>query len=46
MAVSRKVVAKNLLKNIATHVTIDNNDGVQETITCKGTTNNTNITKF
>ena len=46
MAVSRKVVAKNLLKNIAIHVTIDNNDGVQETITCKDTTNDTNATIF
>ena len=37
MAVSWKAVTKNLWKNKATHVTIDNNDGVQETVTGKDT---------
>ena len=46
MAVSSKAATKNLLKNIATNVTIDNNDGVQETITGKGTTHDANITIF
>ena len=46
MAVSSKAVTKNLLKNIATNVTIDNNDGVQGTITGKGKTHDGNITIF
>ena len=46
MAVSWKAVTKNLLKNITTHVAIDNNDGVQKTITGKGITHDTNITIF
>ena len=45
MAISWKVVTKNLLKNITTHVTINNNDGVQETSTVKDTTHDTNISK-
>ena len=54
MAVIRKAATKSLLKNIATHVSIDNNDGVQGPITgtnqrnraIKGTTDDTNITIF
>ena len=46
VAVSQKAVTKNLLKNIAAYVTIENNDGVQETITGKGITHDTNITLF
>ena len=46
MRVSWKGVTKNLLKNIATHVTIDSNDGVQETITDKDITHDTNTTIF
>ena len=46
MAVSRKAVTKNLLENVAIYVTVDNNGAVQETITGKGTTHDTNITRF
>ena len=36
----------SLIKGIPTHVTLDNNDGSQETLTGKGTTHDTNFTVF
>ena len=35
-----------MVKGIATHVTLDNNDGCQETTTGAGTTHDTNFTIF
>ena len=46
MVSSKTSVARNLAKGIATHATIDNNDGRQETATGKGTTHDTNCTIF
>ena len=37
---------KSLMKRIATHVTLDNNDGREETSTGRGTTHDTNFTIF
>ena len=37
---------KSLIKRIATHVTLDNNDGREETSTGQGTTHDTNFTIF
>ena len=38
--------SKMMAKRIATHATIDNNDGRQETMTGKGTTLDSNCTLF
>ena len=38
--------ANSMVKGIATHVTLDNNDGRQETTTGAGTTHDTNFTIF
>ena len=38
--------ANAMVKGIATHVTLDNNDGRQETATGAGTTHDTNFTIF
>ena len=46
MVSSNTSVARNLAKGIATHATIDNNDGRQETATGKGTAHDTNCTIF
>jgi len=37
---------KGLVKGIATHATLDNNDGKEETTTGRGTTHDTNFTMF
>ncbi len=39
-------ISHNMAKGIATHATIDNNDGRQDTITGSGTTHDTNGTLF
>ena len=44
--VMTKFGLKSLSKGIATHVTLDNNDRRQETITGKGTSHDTNFTLF
>ena len=45
--VSSKMKApKLLMKRIATHVTLDNNDGREETSTGRGTMHDTNFTIF
>ena len=45
--VSSKMKApKLLMKRIATHVTLDNNDGREETSTGRGTIHDTNFTIF
>ena len=40
------MVTLTLMKEIATHVTLDNNDENQETANGKGTTHYTNMTVF
>ena len=37
---------RGLMKNIATHATLDNNDGREETANGNGTTHDTNFTMF
>ena len=46
IASTKMSLTKNFLCNVPTHVTLDNNDGVQETITGRETTHDTNITIF
>ena len=41
---SQMKAPKSLMKRIATHVTLDNNDGKEETPTGRGTTHDTNVT--
>ena len=43
---SQMKAPKSLMKRIATHVTLDNNDGREETSTGRGTTHDTNFTIF
>ena len=43
---SQKKAPKSLMKRIATHVTLDNNDGREETSTGRETTHDTNFTIF
>ena len=43
---SQMKAAKSLMKRIATHVTLDNNDGREETSSGRGTTHDTNFTIF
>ena len=43
---NQELVPLSLVRNLPTHVTIDNNDGSQETVTGKGTTHDTNRTIF
>ena len=43
---SQMKVPKSLMKRIATHVTLDNNDGREETSTGRGTMHDTNFTTF
>ena len=46
MVSSNTCISTNLAKGIATHTTIDNNDGRQETATGTGTSHDTNSTIF
>ena len=46
MIASNQLYFPNFRKGVATHSTIDNNDGRQETWTGKGTTHDTNKTLF
>ena len=46
MMSSNTCISTNLAKGIATHATIDNNDGRQETATGTGTSHDTNCTIF
>ena len=43
---SQMKAPKSLMKRIATHVTLDNNDGREETSTGRGTMHDTNFTIF
>ena len=43
---SQMKAPKSLMKRIATHVTLGNNDGREETSTDRGTTHDTNFTNF
>ena len=43
---SQMKAPKSLMKTIATHVTLDNNDGREETSTCRGIRHDTNFTIF
>ena len=45
-ASSQMKAPKSLMKRIATHVTLENNDGKEETLTGRGTTYDTNFTIF
>ena len=45
MVASRKRISKNILKKLSVHATIDNK-GMQDTLTGKGTTHDTNMTLF
>ena len=46
MATSSKPMSNHMCKGIPVHAAIDNNDGVQQTLTGKGTTHDTNMTLF
>ena len=46
MVSANSQISHNVAKGIATHATIDNNDGCQDTITGAGTTHDTNCTLF
>ena len=43
---SQMKVPKSLMKRIATHITLCNNDGRKELSTGRGTTHDTNFTNF
>ena len=43
---SQMKAPKSLMKRIAIHVTLDNNDGREETSTARGTTHDANYTIF
>ena len=43
---SSKRMSNHMCKGIPVHATINNNDGVQYTLTGKGTTHDTNMTLF
>ena len=46
MVAPSKRMSNRKCKGIPVHAAIDNNDGVQETVTGKGTTHDTNMTLF
>ena len=46
MVSASKRISNHMIKKVPVHATIDNNDGVQETLTGKGTTHDTNMTLF
>ena len=46
MVASSKRMSNKMCKGIPVHATIDNNDGVQETLTGKGSTHDTNMILF
>ena len=46
LVASSKCMSNHMCKGIPVHTTVDNNDGVQETLTGKGKTHDTNMTLF
>ena len=46
MVASRNRISKHMLKKLPVHATIDNTDGMQDTLTWKGRTHDTNMTLF